>query len=63
MKFDEYLIPYDWNNDWVEEEIDNMIETMNCDKMPEANPCCRNCAYSEQYSKLKSTKEVQNGDS
>ena len=63
MKFDEYLIPYDWNNDWVEEEIDNMIKTMNYDKIPEANPCCRNCAYSEQYAKLKSTKSVQNGDS
>ena len=37
VKFDEYLIPYDWNNDWVEENS-NMIETMNCDKIPDSDP-------------------------
>ena len=51
MHFDEYLIPYEWNIDWIEEKIDQMIAVMNSHDIPAANPCCRNCAYSEQFSK------------
>ena len=51
MHFDEYLIPYEWNIDWIEEKIDQMITVMNSHNIPAANPCCRNCAYSEQFSK------------
>ena len=51
MYFDEYLIPYEWNIDWIEEKIDQMITVMNSHDIPAANPCCRNCAYSEQFSK------------
>ena len=25
MNFDEYLVPYDWNVDWIEHEIDAMV--------------------------------------
>ena len=52
MNFDEYLVPYDWNIDWIEEEIDSMISLMNNDQIPEPNLSCKNCAYSEQYAKM-----------
>ena len=52
MNFDEYLVPYDWNIDWIEEEIDSMVSLMNNDHIPEPNLSCKNCAYSEQYAKL-----------
>ena len=52
MNFDEYLVPYDWNIDWIEEEIDSMVSLMNNEQIPESNLSCKNCAYSEQYSKL-----------
>ena len=52
MNFDEYLVPYDWNIDWIEEEIDSMVSLMNNDQIPEPNLSCKNCAYSEQYAKL-----------
>ena len=64
MNFDEYLVPYDWNIDWIEEEIDSMVSLMNNDHIPEPNLSCKNCAYSEQYAKLvcnpvKDNKEIQ----
>ena len=59
-----HLVPYDWNIDWIEEEIDSMVSLMNNDKIPEPNLSCKNCAYSEQYAKLvcnpvKDNKEIQ----
>jgi len=52
MNFDEYLVPYNWNIDWIENKIDEMINLMNNSVIPEPNPSCKNCAYSEQYAKL-----------
>ncbi len=52
MNFDEYLIPYNLNIDWIEEKIDSMVACMNNENIPESNLSCKNCAYSEQYSKL-----------
>jgi len=52
MIFDEYLIPYNWNIDWIENKIDEMINLLNDSQIPEPNLACKNCAYSEQYAKL-----------
>ena len=52
MNFDEYLVPYDWNADWIEEEIDAMVSLINNEQIPEPNSSCKNCAYSDQYAKL-----------
>ena len=50
MPFDEYLVPYKWNNDWIEGKLDSMsmLVTMNQNEIPEANECCENCAYFDQ---------------
>ena len=52
MNFEEYLVPYNWNIDWIENKIDEMVKLMNNSQIPEPNPSCKNCAYSEQYAKL-----------
>ena len=52
MNFDEYLVPYEWNADWIENKIDAIVSLMNIDQIPEQNLSCKNCAYSEQYAKL-----------
>tara|TARA_Y100001968_G_scaffold253133_1_gene238714 strand:- start:1081 stop:1932 length:852 start_codon:yes stop_codon:yes gene_type:complete len=52
MNFDEYLIPFDLNIDWVEGKVDEMIELMNQPKIPEPHMSCKNCAYSDQYAKV-----------
>tara|TARA_Y100001978_G_C23702411_1_gene442036 strand:+ start:3670 stop:4524 length:855 start_codon:yes stop_codon:yes gene_type:complete len=51
MEFDEYLVPYKWNINWIENKIDEMISLMNNNQIPDANESCKNCAYSEQYAK------------
>ena len=52
MNFDEYLVPYNWNIDWIDNKIDEMVSLMNSSQVPEQNPSCKNCAYSEQYAKI-----------
>ena len=52
MNFDEYLVPYNWNTQWIEKKIDEMVSLMNNDKIPEPNISCKICAYSEQYAKI-----------
>ena len=51
LNFDEYLVPYFWNIDWIENKIDEMINLMNSTEIPKSNLSCKNCAYSEQYAK------------
>ena len=34
------------------EQLDKMIELINNFKIPTSNKSCKNCSYSEQYSKL-----------
>ena len=64
MPFDEYLVPYKWNNDWIEGKLDSMsmLVTMNQNEIPEANECCKNCAYSDQYSKLVHSQDSNQGE-
>ena len=52
MNFDEYLVPYNWNIDWIDNKIDEMVNVMNDKQVPEQNLSCKNCAYSEQYAKI-----------
>jgi len=48
MKFSETLIPYNWNTDWIHGKVSEMIELMNNEKIPDAHPSCKNCAYAHQ---------------
>ena len=52
MNFDEYLVPYNWNVDWIDNKIEEMVNLMNNNQIPEPNLSCKNCAYSEQYAKV-----------
>ncbi len=52
MNFDEYLVPYNWNIDWIDNKIDEMVRLMNSGQVPDQNLSCKNCAYSEQYAKI-----------
>ena len=52
MNFDEYLVPYNWNIDWIENKINEMINLINNSQLPKQNLSCKNCAYSEQYTKV-----------
>ena len=62
MNFDEYLVPYNWNSDWIESKVDEMVALMNQHKIPESNKCCKNCAYADQYAKAVHPIGVDQGD-
>ena len=52
MKFQEVLIPYHWNSDWIHNEVTKMVDLLNNTKIPDANPSCKNCAYSRERALL-----------
>ena len=47
--FDEVLVPYRWDDKWIPEKVNEMIDLMNQHEVPMPNDSCKNCAYSEQY--------------
>jgi len=48
MEFEETIVPYQHNISWIDERVQNMIDCMNSDKLPECNTSCENCAYARQ---------------
>ena len=50
MRFDETLVPYAWNSDWIEPKIQQMINILNSNELPTSNQSCENCAYATQRS-------------
>ena len=52
MKFQEVMIPYQWNSSWVPERLHAMVSTLNSSSAPKEHESCKNCAYSRQRSKF-----------
>lgn len=52
MRFQEVLIPYQWNSVWIPSKVDEMIESLNNNNTPAANPSCKNCAYARRRAEL-----------
>ena len=50
MLFDEVLIHYKIKTDYLETEIQKMIDTMNSENIPSSHDSCENCAYARQRS-------------
>ena len=50
MLFDEVLIHYKIKTDYLETEIQKMIDTMNSENIPNSHESCENCAYARQRS-------------
>ena len=48
MKFSETLIPYKHDFSWIDREVNNMIDCLNSEKLPESHLSCENCAYAKQ---------------
>ena len=57
MAFSETFIPYHWKSDWIHDKVEEMIDLLNSNTVPQAHPSCKNCAYAMQraeYEILKS---------
>ena len=51
--FDEILIKHHCETSHIETSVQKMIDVMNSETIPESNESCENCAYANQYAKLK----------
>ena len=54
MLFDEVLILYEVKADYLEDDIQKMIDLMNSNNIPESHLSCENCAYARQRSVIDS---------
>ena len=50
MEFEETIVPYQHDISWLDEQVQNMMDCMNSDKLPESHLSCENCAYARQRS-------------
>ena len=50
MLFDEIIIKHESNIDYLEGQIQNMVNTMNSTAIPSSDESCENCAYARQFS-------------
>ena len=48
MEFTETIIPYHHDISWIDEQVQNMINCMNSDNLPDSHMSCENCAYARQ---------------
>ena len=48
----ETLIHHKIEIDYLDNEIQNMIDTINSDKIPDADKSCKNCAYARRRSSI-----------
>ena len=51
IKFSETLIHHEIKTDYLDDEIQNMIDVINSTNVPQGNKSCKNCAYARQRSK------------
>jgi len=48
LDFEEVLVPYRWNAQWIPEKVSEVINCLNSDDIPKSNIACKNCAYARQ---------------
>lgn len=48
MEFEETIVPYQHDISWIDEQVQNMIDCMNSEKIPGSHVSCENCAYARQ---------------
>ena len=46
--FEETLVPYHWNVDWIDGKLSEMIRVLDSKELPGGNRSCENCAYANQ---------------
>ena len=62
MKFQEVLIPYRWNSDWIHGKVTEMIDLMNDSNTPNANTSCKNCAYARKRANFEINQNIRTGN-
>jgi hypothetical protein len=55
LTFKETLVPYSCKTDWIEPSVEQMIETLNSEQVPDGNESCENCAYARERELIEPT--------
>ena len=56
LEFDVKIIPYEGNDSWVEQTIEDIHKCLVSKKLPEPSPDCDYCAYRKATSKVERAK-------
>lgn len=48
LLFEETLVPYEWDGNWIDGSLGEMINILLSSELPESEPACENCAYAHQ---------------
>ncbi len=48
LEFDARLIPYESNDSWIEGTLEQLLDDLRAEGLPESNESCEHCAYTEQ---------------
>ena len=48
MDFDETLVPYDWDSSWIPAKLEELLNVVNSNELPNANTSCEQCAYARE---------------
>lgn len=56
LTFEESLVPYEWNVNWIDDKVVEMKEVLDSQSLPDRNPACENCAYANQRNGLEPIK-------
>ena len=52
MNFSETLIHHKIDTDYLNDEFQKMVNTINSTKIPQSNESCNNCAYTERRNEI-----------
>jgi len=58
LLFEETLIPYSLQIDWIEAKLEEMIMVLNSTISPDSNFACENCAYSRERTHLEREQQL-----
>ena len=50
--FEPKLVPVEISDKGIEDEVQEMLDLMNSENLPNSNPKCKNCAYSKRRALL-----------
>ena len=52
LLFEETLVPYELQLDWIEQKLEEMIEVLNSANIPESHFACENCAFNQEQVRI-----------
>jgi len=52
LAFEETLVPYKLQLDWIDTKLEEMIHVLNSENIPESNFACENCAFNQEQLRI-----------